>query len=595
MILKKGNILVLSYNEVMLELSGYARELSLGYIDSWGCEEKIKEAVFAKRIISTFYKYRSHLAVMSKMHKRDLEDCLQTHKNKYLSLFEINNFPKSEITQYLSEIKEIIYSIKTHSQEDNLEGTDLDIVSQLVYRITHNAQVIFAEQSHNQLAKDTILASAIVYQMKLLNVDSQNRLLDRLLLVKEIWNIESAEEAKNDGVKYRFYHDLASIVDINSVDSIEIVFNQVISFFVLRSSVLEQLSDLQLIHLYDRLKNSEQINKLSPYLLDMIHTESQYRYSYNRLGDSGYDLLSRFQNLDALTHQIESFEFAVIELYLLHNSSFLSQYLQLLLKQADNIRGFGLAKNDNLLSIIKKIDTKLRHLAGHEQQIVKSMLTSFRGKLGNSLEGHVQKRFVELDKYTINSLTIKCMALLENMLHLFEDDALGRKFLREGFVAKLTSAFYFPNLSNSVDKIRKMAEDRKEVRSQLLELNLSDIFIHPGVLNKIASLDFKKVALNPEIKSASDFVHALVKHIISVCSAFQLEILYKPLLSREDLTPLQIYLREEVAKEVHQRTSLTKMMYSIISGRKSEYERLGLIKKKEKEDNLSKTSSRSRL
>ncbi len=584
-----------SYSKIMLELSGYARELSLGYIDSWGHEEKIREAVFAKQIISTFYKYRSHLALMSKMHRRDLEDCLQTHKNKYLSLFEINNISKSEITEYLSEIKEVIYSIKTHAQEENLERTELDIVSQLVYKITRNAQVLFAEQSHNQLAKETILASAIVYQIKLLDSDGHNKLLDRLLLIKEIWNIENAEEGEKETVRYKFYHNLASFIDTNSVDNIEVAFDQITSFFIIKSSILEQLSDSQLIHLYDRLKNSEQVNKLSPQLLDMVHTESQYRYSYNRLGDSGYDLLSRFQNLDALTHQIEGFEFAVVEAYLLHNSNFLSQYLQLLLKQADNIRAFGLAKNDNLLAIIKKIDTKIRHLSGQEQQIIKSTLASFRGKLGNALEGHIQKRFVELDKYTINSLTTRYRLMLKNMLHLFEDDALGRKFLREGFVAKLTNVFYFPNLSNSVDKIRKMAEDRKEVRAQLLELNLSDIFIHPGVLNKITSLDFKKVALNPEIKSASDFVQALVKHIISVCSAFQLEALYKPLLGLEDLTPLQIYLREEVAKEVRQRTSVAKMMYSIVSGGKKEYDRLGRIKKKEQEGSLSKTASDSKL
>ena len=583
------------YNEIMLELSDYARELSLGYIDSWGYEEKTREAAFAKRIISTFYKYRSHLALMSKMHRRDLEDCIQTHKNKYLSLFEANNFSKSEIAQYLSEIKEIIFSIKTHAQGENLERKEVDIVSQLVYKITHNAQVLFAEQSHNQLAKDTILASAIVYQIKSLDSDSQNKLLDRLLLIKEIWNIENAEEGEREKIKYKFYQNLASFIDTNFIDNIESAFDQIISFFVIKSSVLEQLTDLQLIHLYDRLKNSEQINKLSPQLLDTIHTESQYRYSYNRLGDSGYELLSRFQNLDALTHQIEGFEFATVELHLLHNTNFLSQYLQLLLKQADNIRAFGLAKNDNLLAIIKKIDTKIRHLSVQEQQTIKSALTSFRGKLGNALEGHIQKRFVELDKYTINSLTTKYRLLLENMLHLFEDDALGRKFLREGFVTKLASSFYFPNLSNSVDKIRKMAEDKKEVRAQLLELNLSDIFLHPGVLNKITSLDFKKVALNPEIKSPSDFVHVLVKHIISVCSAFQLEILYKPLLGLEDLTPLQIYLREEVAKEVRQRTSVAKMMYSIVSGGKKEYDRLGRIKKKEQEGGLSKTSSDSKL
>ncbi len=578
-----------SYSKIMLELSEYAKELSLGYIDSWGHEEKIREAIFSKRIISTFYKYRNHLALMSKMHRQDLEDCLQTHKNKYLNLFEINNVPKSDLAQYLSDIKEIIYSIKTPAEEADFERTELDTVSHLVYKITHNAQVLFAEQSHNQLAKDTILASAIVYQIKLLDSDGQNKLLDRLMLVKEIWNIENSGEGAKDSIKYKFYHKLESCIATDSIDNIEVAFEQITSFFIIKSSILEQLSDLQLIHLYDRLKNSEQVNKIILSLLDTVHTESQYRYSYNRLGDSGYDLLSRFQNFDALMHQIEGFEFAVVEAYLLHNSSFLSQFLRLLFKQADNIRAFGLSKNEHLLAVMKKIDTKLHHLSGQEQQTIKSSLTSFRGKLGNALEGHIQKRFVELDKYTINSLTARYRALLENMHHLFEDGALGRKFLREGFVAKLSAAFYFPNLSNSVDKIRKMAEDRKEVRAQLMELNLADIFIHPALLNKITTLDFKKVALNPEIKSASDFVHAVVKNIVSACGAFQLEILYKPLLSREDLTPFQVYLRDEVAKEVHQRTSVAKMIYAIVSGRKREYNCLSHIKKKAQKEGVSHT------
>jgi len=579
----------ISYSKIMLELSEYARELSLGYIDSWGSEETKREAVFAQRIISTFSKYRNYLALMSKMHRRDLEDCLQTHKNKYINLFEINDIEKSDIATYISQIKEIISSIKIHAQEEELERTELDIVSQLVYKITHNAQVLFAQQSHNQLAQDAILALAIVSQIRLLDLDNQSKLLDRLLLVKEIWNVENSVEGAKDSVKYNFYHNLTTILDTNSLDNVEIAFEQITSFFVKKSSILEQFTDFQLIHLYDRLKNSQQANQLNTELLDMIHTESQYRYSYNRLGDSGYDLLSRFQNFDALMHQVEGFEFAIIESYLLHNTNFLSQFLQLIFKQADNIRGFGLTKNVNLLAIIKKMDTKIHHLSGQEQQTMKSLLSSFRGKLGNTLESHIQKRFAELDKYTTNSVTTRYVILLENMSNLFEDNALGRKFLREGFVGKLVSAFYFPNLSNSVDKIRKMAQEKKEVRVQLLELNLADIFINPGVLNKITSLDFKKVALNQEVKSATDFVHALVKNIISACSVFQLEILYKPLLSIEDLTPLQGYLRAEVAKEVHQRTSVVKMMYSILSGGKKEYDRLGRIKKKAQEEKLSKT------
>ena len=51
-----------------------------------------------------------------------------------------------------------------------------------------------------------------------------------------------------------------------------------------------------------------------------------------------------------------------------------------------------------------------------------------------------------------------------------------------------------------------MAEYKVEVSRLLSQLNLVDIFLQKGILNKIPSLDFKHVSLDSDIKSSADYV-----------------------------------------------------------------------------------------
>ena len=92
-------------------------------------------------------------------------------------------------------------------------------------------------------------------------------------------------------------------------------------------------------------------------------------------------------------------------------------------------------------------------------------------------------------------------------------------------------------------------------------------------------VDFKYVSHDPDIKSADDYVNKLISEIVSKCSAFQLEILYKPLLNKEMHTEIQIHLKEEIAHQIHQRMSVGKMVFSIMRGKKKEYDKLKNIKK----------------
>ena len=123
-----------------------------------------------------------------------------------------------------------------------------------------------------------------------------------------------------------------------------------------------------------------------------------------------------------------------------------------------------------------------------------------------------------------------------------------------------------------------MAVYRLEVQEQFQQLSFIEIFLGEGLLNKITSLDFIKQTLGHDIKTSSDYVKIIIQKIVAMCSVFQLDVLYKSLLHQQNLLELQTFLKDEIVKKVYQSTSIIKMVYSIIRGRKKEYDSLRRLK-----------------
>lgn len=572
-----------SYQQIISSLKKFSRDLGYSFFNSFAVEESQRESILALDIVAILKDNVDYIKFMSKMHKKDLADCIHTYHSKYIASFSNHHISKEKITKFNKDCEEILKKMHD-TYETNMESKELDHIGHLAYKITKNAAVLFAEQSHNKAIKDTIIANAISFQIDQLSFDDQNKLTDQLLSVKELWNIENENDANKDKNKYRFFHNFEHILKFNEDSQIVDVFDQIACLLVDKFSILEELDDTQILHLFDRLKNLDQHDGTIYNLLEKLHTEAQYRYSYNRLDDLGYELLNRFQNYDVISHQIEKLGSTIVTSLLLKPGVLVHGILSQLIKQSDNIKFFGQTRNENLLNLIKKIDTKLHHLAGTEHNEIKSLLGVFRGKLGNQTDQQAYKKLAQLDKFEVFSLTAKYKKLFENLDNLYLDNALGRKFIRETLATTIAHSFYFSNLTNSIDKIRKLTAERKEVKELILELNLTDIFIGANLNNNILELDFKMISAGSEIKSALDFTKAVIKEIVAKCSAFQLEILYRPLLKVDYLTPIQISLREEVMSETHRRTSVAKMMYSVFLGRKKEYDKLSTLKKRAQKD-----------
>lgn len=578
MFFDKGKF-VLQSIDVKLKLKEWAHNLSMSHISSFLEEGPKGELLFAQQIVTFLCQNKKLLPFLSKMHREDLIDCLRTHKVKYLRMFDVDGAEHTIVEKFKSNIDEIFLVLKQTQLDVEFEFTELDTFGERIYQIVHNAQLLFAEQSHNQQAKDTLQAQAIVLSFINLDIDDQQNLIKKMLLVKEVWCIESKKEAGLETIKYQFHKDPQKHLQMQEEKNIDIAFEQIIQLLTKKTSVLESLTDEQLIHLYDRLKNYEWNCEFIVQLMHKVHAESQFRYSYNRLTDSGYDLLNRFQSNDAITHQIEALQFSIVEAYLINNVNFIQKLILLLAKHPENIKALALNKNVHLAAIFKKIDTKLHHMSEQEMGGCKTSFLSLKGSLGHAVDIHVQKRYIELDQYTIHTLQDKYSNLFINIQKLLEHPEESKQYLQSVLASKVAHDFYLPNLSNSIDKLRKMAEYRLEVKEQFQQLSLIEIFLGDRVINKIISLDFKKLTIGYDIKNASDYIRVVVQKIVSMCTAFQLDALYKPLLHEQNLSKLQVHLKNQITKQIHQRTSVAKMVYSIVRGRKKEYDSLRRLKK----------------
>jgi hypothetical protein len=262
--------------DLKLGLKEFAHDLSMSYISSFSEEGFKGELIFAKQIVTFFYKNRKFLAFLSKMHREDLVDCFRTHKPKYLRMFDVAGTEQDVIEVFKSNIDEIFLVLKNAKIDAESKYAEVDMIGERIYQIVHNAQLLFAEQSHNTQAKDTLQAQSIVLSFINLDIDDQQNLLKKMMLVKEVWCIENKKEAGLEAIKYQFHKDHQQRLLLQGETNIDVAFEQIIQLLTQKTSVLKYLTDEQLIHLYDRLKNYEWNYAPIVQLLHKLHEESQF-------------------------------------------------------------------------------------------------------------------------------------------------------------------------------------------------------------------------------------------------------------------------------------------------------------------------------
>ncbi len=189
------------YKALLKKIGECFAQVGSEYIYAKEQNADLKEAWFAYGIVKTLLQNAALLGFGSLRSKQDLIDSIEIHSKKYLEIFETQEIARESALIFRTNLTNLISHCNASKQPtDNLlKPQEFDVVRDLVTDYLQKCQSLFAEQAFNQETIDKLQASSIVFNMPQLEVKQQFQLLDRLLLAKELWQIQDySEEAAGD-------------------------------------------------------------------------------------------------------------------------------------------------------------------------------------------------------------------------------------------------------------------------------------------------------------------------------------------------------------------------------------------------------------
>ncbi len=562
-------------------------------------QEKSQESYFAAGIALACVEHKELLSYLNKRDRRSFAECLQEHYEDHLTTLRNNSDDIDLISQFEGNIKNLLEVLTNTSQniattkkitkpkvDEEINQEDLELLTELITNAARKCQKLFSDQKAYPQVIDKLQAQAIAFNCDL-TLKQQLELVDKLLLVKGLWQVANNE---NDSLKLLLHMSPKKLLQDLHFNNHNEAFETIVKILGQEQPMLNELSNESLIELYDGLKKIEPQSSFIFNMLKDLHYEAQLRYTYNRLSDAGYELLTRFQSYDAITNQINNAEFAIAEAFLLRRSNFIHEIIIAISKQVDNIRAVGAANMQAINNALHKIKAELAHsnLEGNveHKDFDTSLLPTIKKKLSEPLEAHVQKRYIDIDKFIIAALTERYTLFFKHINQLIDlyldDKASDISFLKDIIIRKLAQEYHPIHLPNSMPNLRIIAEDRKKIAQQLEEIDFLDIFMEQNNSN-FTSLNFRKHMVSKHQKhhsymNAAEYIRQIIQALLTHCNAAQLEKLYKPLLHQTALSAVKLMLKQEIIKQIKQRTTISKLIYAIFVGTKHEFDKLKSMK-----------------
>ncbi|WP_250311559.1 hypothetical protein [Rickettsia endosymbiont of Oedothorax gibbosus] len=523
-----------------------------------------------------------------------------------IELLKQQKYQTEEITNFSTSLKQLLdyleNSSNSHRAKDNQA---LKTVMDLAENFVRHCCLLITEDIKNQDVINNLQATAIIVNLEIgarndeaipisnrrvtsdnvtnfssidynLLTEQQNLLLDQLLLIKELWQIDSTIDLKKDSVLLLFHANILLILQAeNSVDY-KYIFERIVNFLINDHNVLIELTNAKLICLYNRIKDLCVKSKIINHILIKIHEESKFRKNFNKLNNLGYELLELFENYNTMIHQIENSEFNIVERFLLQRNTFMHEILINIIKHINAIRILNITVDPDLNYILSYIRKGLTQniQSGHT---ISLMISSIESKFSSKLEAKIIKRYISLDSFTKNALKTRYQLLFSNISSLLKKDLNYVEFIQQIITCKIAADYKINNYVTSVKMLRIIEQERVIVINQLREINFVEIF-SDKYSNKTFSLNFKKYVRRTNITTPSGYVTVIIRILLTTFSVEQLQLLSR-FLKNGNLTTIQEIVQQELVMQVKKRTTIGKIIYYIFTRRKNELTILNNIKK----------------
>ncbi|WP_367364262.1 hypothetical protein [Candidatus Tisiphia endosymbiont of Nedyus quadrimaculatus] len=607
-------------------LKGCFVSLSSECILSYKYPSTLKRSLRTFNIIKILQQNSDLLDYLSLDSQKNLLSILEHYGPLSIEALKQQKYQMEEVTNFVTSLNQLVDCLKSSStlyHEENNKA--LKPVMDLARNFVQHCCILITEDVKNQDVINNLQATAIVLNLDNLSLEQQNLLLDQLLLIKELWQIDSTIDIKKESVPLLFHANIldflhkskivegfleetkpstAAYTDVreerrrvsttksptrliyagsllltlkeeNTIDY-RYIFKKITNFLIDDHNVLMELTNAKLICLYNRLKDlcikSQTIN----HILLRIHDESKFRKSFSKLNNSGYELSVLFENYNAITHQIENAEFAIIERFLLKQNVLMHEILINITKHIDAIRILNITEDSDLNYILAQIRKRLTQniQSGHT---ISLMISSIESKFSAKLEVKIIKRYASLDSFTKNALKTRYQLLFKNITSLLKKELNYAEFVQQIITCKIAADYKINSNVTSVKTLRLIEQERLEVKKQLCEINFVEIF-SDKYLNKTSSLSFKKHVRRTSTTTPSGYVTIIIRILLTNFSVEQLQLLSQFLMNG-NLTTIRTIVQQELVMQVKKRTTISKIIYYVFTRKKNELTMLNNIKR----------------
>ncbi|MFK8040634.1 MAG: hypothetical protein AB8B67_04830 [Rickettsiaceae bacterium] len=545
----------------------------------------LKNTLFVVHLIRIIIQYQDLLEYVPNRYRKDFLENIENNQDKYLNILQSEEAINIDQVKYTQEFQENLSKIKSlldqniKAQSELLSDNELDVIQDRVTFIIQRCDRLFSQSLCNDIEINKLQAHHVSFNIHQLSVNQQLQLSEKLLLIKELWIISNAEE--DDEViaaKNLLYNDPIAFLDIQNETQATDVANKLACKMLDQHSIITKLTNDQLRHLYDRLKNLDRLDEYCNNLLKAIHQEAPFRYNHNRLNDSAYSLLQLFQSYNSMLYQIENLEHNITDSILFRPQSFLEEVCINIAKNIDNLIVLSCSKNQVVTQLIKTLNVKML-LQNNSSSISNALkrIEYVKSRINSNITPQIITRYSELNKFTIRELTGKYMDVFHNINLLIDSNRKDAKpFLENALLKYIVSHYYIASNSKDENKIRTVAQERNSMRVELALFDIIEMF-NPEYSNSISSIDFRKEFKNTDIQSTTDYLTLFFESLMSKCNNNQLYYIYQKLITRNNKNPLIKRVKAELFNQVKQRTKITNIIYSVFSGKRKELQTLKLM------------------
>ncbi|WP_342271879.1 hypothetical protein [Candidatus Tisiphia endosymbiont of Parasteatoda lunata] len=558
-------------------LKGCFVSLSSECIVSCKYPSTLKRSLRTFNIIKILQQNSDLLDYLSLDSQKNLLSVLEHYGPLSIETLKQQKYQMEEVTNFVTSLNQLVDCLKSsstlHHEENNKA---LKPVMDLARNFVQHCCILITEDVKNQDVINNLQATAIVLNLDNLSLEQQNLLLDQLLLIKELWQIDSTIDIKKESVPLLFHTNiLLTLKKENTVDYTYIL-KKITNFLIDDHNVLMELTNAKLICLYNRLKDLSIKSQTINHILLRIHDESKFRKSFSKLNNSGYELSVLFENYNAIIHQIENAEFAIIERFLLRQNVFMHEILINITKHIDAIRMLNITEDSDLNYILAQIRKRLTQniQSGHT---ISLMISSIESKFSAKLEVKIIKRYASLDSFTKNALKTRYQLLFKNITSLLKKELNYAEFVQQVITCKIAADYKINSNVTSVKTLRLIEQERLEVKKQLCEINFVEIF-SDKYLNKTSSLSFKKHVRRTSITTPSGYVTVIIRILLTNFSVEQLQLLSQFLINGNLMT-IRTIVQQELVMQVKKRTTISKVIYCVFTRKKNELTMLNNIKR----------------